>query len=39
MVTFLNWQSVNTGSDSVFSIPVKGGQTYVFSVDVKMSDY
>ncbi len=38
-VTFLNWQSVNSGSDEVFSIPVKGGQTYEFSVDINLSAY
>lgn len=38
-VTFINWQTVNGGTDKVFSIPVKGGQTYEFKVDVKMSDY
>ncbi len=38
-VTFLNWQTVNGGTDKVFSIPVKGGQTYEFKVDVKLSDY
>lgn len=38
-VTFLNWQTVDKGSDKVFSIPVKGGQTYEFAVDVNMSAY
>ena len=38
-VTFINWQSVNSGTDPVFSIPVKGGQTYLFSVDVNMLEY